>query len=86
MKTISPSTYIEYATGQDLGEVGRFVTDAAVFGSGNLLKNAISNTAKTQYRNYIVKNALKKEIDANGVIYAYNRNPITKDIGPLSFY
>ena len=47
MKTVSPSTYIEATTGQDLGTVGRFVTDAAVFGLPGVLKHGISKVLST---------------------------------------
>lgn len=47
MKTISPSTYIEAATDQDLGAAGRFVTDAAVFGLPSMLKYGISKALST---------------------------------------
>lgn len=42
MKTVSPSTYIEAATGQDLGAAGRFITDTAIFGLPSILKRGIS--------------------------------------------
>ena len=46
MKTVSPSTYVEAATGQDLGAAGRLITDAAIFGVPGLIKRGISSIAK----------------------------------------
>ena len=46
MATVSPSTYVEAATGQDLGTAGRLITDAAVFGVPGLIKRGISSIAK----------------------------------------
>lgn len=85
MKTMSPSTYVEAATGQDLGTVGRLITDAAAFGSPSLIKQGF-NFASKQYGKYAVRNMLKRSIDDNGIITAYNRNPAIKDIGSLQMY
>ena len=85
MKTISPSTYVEAATGQDLGTAGRLITDAAFFGSPSLIKQGF-NFASKQYGKYVVRNMLKRSIDDNGIITAYNRNPAIKDIGSLQMY
>ena len=52
MKTISPSTYVEAATGQDLGTVGRLVTDAAVFGLPQLLKYGAVKAAASPMMQY----------------------------------
>lgn len=86
MKTISPSTYVEAATGQDLGTAGRFVTDAAIFGGSSALKNTITNAAKTSYKNFTIKNALKTAVNESPVITAYNRNAAVKDFGTLWDY
>ena len=43
MKTMSPSTYVEAATGQDLGTAGRLATDAVVFGLPGLVKRGIKS-------------------------------------------
>ena len=42
MKTISPSTYVEAATRQDLGTVGRLATDAVAFGLPGAAKAAVN--------------------------------------------
>ena len=47
MKTISPSTYIEAATGQDLGTVGRLATDVAIFGLPGITKSIAKQGTKT---------------------------------------
>lgn len=86
MKTVSPSTYVEAVTGQDLSEVGRFVTDAAIFGGSSALKNTITNVAKTSYKNFTIKNALKTAVNESPVITAYNRNAAVKDFGTLWDY
>ena len=86
MKTVSPSTYVEAVTGQDLSEVGRFVTDAAIFGGSSALKNTITNMAKTSYKNFTIKNALKTAVNESPVITAYNRNAAVKDFGTLWDY
>ncbi len=54
MKTVSPSTYVEAATGQDLGTAGRLITDAAFFGSPSLIKQGF-NFASKQYGKYAVR-------------------------------
>ena len=86
MKTISPSTYVEAATGQDLGTAGRLITDAAIFGGSSALKNTITNMAKTSYKNFTIKNALKTAVNESPVITAYNRNAAVKDFGTLWDY
>jgi hypothetical protein len=68
-----------------LGTVGRLITDAAAFGSPSLIKQGF-NFASKQYGKYAVRNMLKRSIDDNGIITAYNRNPAIKDIGSLQMY
>lgn len=53
MKTISPSTYVEAATGQDLGIAGRLATDAAVFGLPQLLKYGVAKAAASPMMQYV---------------------------------
>lgn len=60
-------------------------TDAVAFGVPGLIKQGF-NFASKQYGKYAAYNMLKRSIDDNGIIAAYNRNPAIKDIGSLQMY
>lgn len=51
MKLTSPSTYIEAATGEDLGTTGRLAADAIVFGLPGIIKNAGRSIGRQALKN-----------------------------------
>lgn len=53
MKTMSPSTYVEAVTGQELGTAGRLITDAAAFGLPGLLKYGAAKAATSPIMQYV---------------------------------
>lgn len=63
MKTVSPSTYVEAATGQDLGTAGRLITDAAAFG----LPGAVKSIAgpMMQYGRKLLLSKIMKPLNKN---------------------
>ena len=82
----SPSTYVEAATGEDLGTVGGLVTDAAIFGLPR-----IANSVGTFVGRQVLKNQLKSEFKRGvyraGVINdIFKNSPVLYDSGNLLNY
>lgn len=63
MKTISPSTYVEAATGQDLGTAGRLITDAAAFGFPGAAKSIAGSTM--QYGRKFLLSQMMRPLNKN---------------------
>lgn len=53
MTMLSPSTYVEAATGKDLGTAGRLITDAAAFGLPGLLKYGAAKATTSPIMHYV---------------------------------
>lgn len=81
MKTVSPSTYVEAATGQDLGTVGRLATDAATFGLPSVVKSAGKSIGRQILKNQI-KSEFKRGVDRASVINdIFENSPALYDSG-----
>lgn len=61
MKTVSPSTYVEAATGQDLGTVGRLAADVAMSGITAIPKKISSKVIKDAAYKAAVESGNKQE-------------------------
>lgn len=81
MKTISPSTYVEAAIGQDLGAVGRLATDATVFGLPSVVKSAGKSIGRQILKNQI-KSEFKRGVNRASVINdIFENSPVLYDSG-----
>lgn len=80
MKTMSPSIYVEAATGQDLGTAGRLITDAAAFGLPGAIKSIAGPTM--QYgRNFLLSQTMRRSLNKNPMLRTYNSSPQYLDTG-----
>lgn len=80
MKTVSPSTYVEAATGQNLGTAGRLITDAVAFGLPGAIKSIAGPTM--QYgRNFLLSQTMRRGLNKNPILRTYNSSPQYLDTG-----
>lgn len=63
MKLAAPSTYVEAATGQDLGVAGRLVTDAVAFGLPGAAKSIAGSTM--QYGRKLLLSQMMRPLNKN---------------------
>lgn len=78
--TVSPSTYVEAATGQDLGTTGRFITDAAAFGLPGVVKSIAGPTMRYG-RKFLLSQTMRQSLNKNPMIRTYNSSPQYLDTG-----
>lgn len=80
MKTVSPSTYVEAATGQDLGTTGRLITDAAAFGLPGAVKS-LGNMTIRKAAPMLISASMKRGLSKSPTIRTYNSSPEYLDAG-----
>ena len=87
MKTVSPSTYVEAATGQDLGTAGRLIIDAAAFGLPGAMKSIAGPTM--QYgRNFLLSQTTRRSLNSGvrGIQQIFSlKNKIAQKVENVDF-